>query len=345
MSRWDVWDGTVYGDVFDGIDEGLALVDPETANIAEVNRAFVGITGTDRESLVGRELTSVTNNECRVSVAYAMAMVERAAAGEPQSFEWQDRDASGDHLDLEVRLSPTAIGGDEYVLVVVRDVSAERALRRRKERLEEFAGVVSHDLRGPLNVIQGELGRFYDTGDREHLEAVEAASTHLDSVVTDLLDLARDGQTIRETETTSLELVARRAWSLVDSRGATLSVTTDLELEADPERLTRALENLFRNSVEHGSTTGPMDPPEVRVGAIQEEGFFVADDGAGIPSATRERVFEPGFSTDDDGTGLGLSIVRRICEAHGWSVDVGESESGGARFVVRGPTLVQSAEH
>lgn len=341
-------DETAYGEVLDSLDEGLALVDPGTGHIVEVNRAFLGITGADRGALVGRELAAVTNNESRAAVAYAVAMVERAADGEPQSFEWHDRDASGDALDLRVRFSPATVAGTEYVLAVVSDVSAERALRRRKERLEEFAGVVSHDLRGPLNVIRGELDRFHETGSVEHLEAVENASDHLDSVVTDLLDLAREGQTIRETEPTSLELAARRAWSLVEARGATLSVTTDLEVEADPDRLTRALENLFRNAVEHGSTShvaagdgmtadGAGGPPTIEVGELHEaRGFFVADDGPGIPSAVRNRVFEPGFTTSEDGNGLGLSIVRRICEAHGWSIRVDEGDSAGTRFVVRG---------
>ena len=148
-------------------------------------------------------------------------------------------------------------------------------------------------------------------------------------------------------------------------------------MQADPGRLTRALENLFRNAVEHGSTSprsparedsvehgstcsrpkaddtahppradgSSGDPLEIRVGSLDgERGFFVADDGPGIPPATRERAFDPGFTTVADGTGLGLAIVHRIFEAHGWSVEVTESEAGGARFVVRGTTPVARAD-
>ena len=377
--------GAVYREVFDGIDDGLVLLDPETGRLADVNDAFAELTGLDREALVGRPLVSVTNNESHAAVAYAVAMVERAAAGEPQSFEWSDRDAAGRELELEVGFSPVAAGETDLVLGLFRDVTAERererALLRRKERLEEFASVVSHDLRGPLNVIEGELNRYRETGTAEHLDAIDAASGHLDRVVTDLLDLARDGQTIGETEPTSLEAVARRAWALVDERGASLDVTDDVTLRADPGRLTRALENLFRNSVEHGSTgsrraeraddsvehgaernrhpagddgaVGPCSPSgrptadtlEVRVGTLPDgQGFFVDDDGTGIPPAKREQAFDPGFTTVADGTGLGLAIVHRIFEAHGWSVEVCESEAGGARFVVRGVATGAPAE-
>jgi len=398
MEGRDALSGAVYREVFDCVDDGLVLLDPETGRITDANDAFAGLVGVDRASLVDEPLVSITNNESHAAVAYAVAMVERAAAGEPQSFEWTDLDADGEELELEVRFAPVAVDGADLVLGVIRDVTAERererALLRRKERFEEFASVVSHDLRGPLNVIEGELRRHRETGADEHLDAVEAASYHLDRVVTDLLDLARDGQTIAEAEETSLEAVARRAWSLVDGRGATLEVTGDATLRADPGRLTRALENLFRNSVEHGSTGprsqaredsmehgstssrappdesvehgstytrvqsgdsggcgdgvvgGARDSPEVKVGPLPDgRGFYVADDGPGIPPGTRERAFDPGFTTDSDGTGLGLAIVHRIFEAHGWSVEVGESESGGARFVVRGVATGATAEH
>jgi len=351
MEGRDELSGAVYREVFDGVDDGLVLLDPDTGRIADANAAFVGMTGTERGSLVGRRLVSVTNNDSHAAVACAVTMVERAAAGNPQSFEWTDRDASGENMELEVALSPVTVGGTRLVLGVIRDVTAERererALRRRKERLEEFAGVVSHDLRGPLNVVEGELDRYRETGTDEHLDAVEAASAHLDRVVTDLLDLARDGRTIGETEPTSLETAARRAWALVDERGATLDVTADMALRADPGRLTRALENLFRNAVEHGSATDgvPAESLQVRVGTLPDgEGFYVADDGPGLPPGTRERAFDPGFTTVADGTGLGLAIVHRIFEAHGWSVEAGESEAGGARFTVRGVTTGTTAE-
>jgi signal transduction histidine kinase len=62
----------------------------------------------------------------------------------------------------------------------------------------------------------------------------------------------------------------------------------------------------------------------------------VADDGPGIPPERRDLVFEHGFTDSPDGTGFGLAIVRSIVEAHGWTVSVTESETGGARFEVRG---------
>jgi signal transduction histidine kinase len=72
----------------------------------------------------------------------------------------------------------------------------------------------------------------------------------------------------------------------------------------------------------------------VTVGDV-DGGFFVADDGAGVPENERESVFQTGYSTGE-GTGVGLSIVEQVADAHGWSVRLVESEDGGARFEFTG---------
>jgi signal transduction histidine kinase len=92
------------------------------------------------------------------------------------------------------------------------------------------------------------------------------------------------------------------------------------------------LENLFRNSVDHGGVD-----VTITVGALDGgDGFYVADDGEGIPEAEREKVFDTGYTTTSDGTGFGLNIVAEIAEAHGWAVEAVEAADGGARFEFTG---------
>jgi signal transduction histidine kinase len=221
----------------------------------------------------------------------------------------------------------------------------QRELARQNRRLDQFASLLSHDLRNPLNVADGFVELARKTGDTDNLDRVADSLDRMDSLIDDVLTLARQGQTIAETESVDLAEVAREAWGNVDTADATLTVGADLAVEADPDRLVRLFENLFRNAVEHA-----RPDVVVRVGAadagdgVDRAGFYVSDDGPGIPEAHRDDVLEDGFSTSEDGLGLGLSIVRSIVEAHGWGVSVGESDAGGARFEVTGVDLARDRD-
>ncbi|WP_170977434.1 sensor histidine kinase [Halorussus salinisoli] len=197
-------------------------------------------------------------------------------------------------------------------------------LAEQRNRLDEFASIVSHDLRNPMNVAQGHLELARETGEDRHFEAVEDAHDRMERLVDEVLALSRRGDTVDDPTPVKLERVANEAWTTVETQETTLRVETDRTVVSDDRRLRALFENLFRNAVEHGGET-------VVVGEIGR-GFFVADDGPGIPPEDRELVFEGGYSTHSDGTGFGLAIVRRIAEAHDWRIRITESEEGGARF-------------
>ena len=118
---------------------------------------------------------------------------------------------------------------------------------------------------------------------------------------------------------------------MVETAGAELVTEDDLTFIADVDRLQQLLENLFRNAIEHGGKD-----VTIRVGAIDEDGgFYVADNGPGIPPEDRKQVFESGYTTADDGTGFGLAIIKEIADAHGWIITITESANGGAQFDIR----------
>lgn len=208
-----------------------------------------------------------------------------------------------------------------------------RELRRENERLEELLGVLGHDLRNHLSVAKGRLDLARDDHDDEHLASVARSHDRMEELLDDLLDAGGDGG---GGEAVSLETFARRAWATVETGTARLEVEADLEFRADPQRLSQLLENLFRNAVDHGSIH-PQLPLTVTIGALADgSGFYVEDDGRGLPPAVSERVFDEGFSTAEDGTGLGLAIVDDVAGGHGWTVAATEGSAGGARFEVAG---------
>jgi PAS domain S-box-containing protein len=202
----------------------------------------------------------------------------------------------------------------------------ERELERQNDRLEEFASIVSHDLRNPLNVARGYVELAEQTGDDEHFERADTALERMHDIIESVLTLARTGRSLDETVDVSLSTAAQQAWRNVETDGAALEVTGDATLLADPSRFGSLLENLFGNSVEHA---GPS--VTVRVGTT-EDGFFASDDGPGIPLDHRDSVLKSGETHSEDGTGFGLAIVKSIAEAHGWTMSVTDGEDGGARF-------------
>lgn len=212
-----------------------------------------------------------------------------------------------------------------------RDLAEDR-LRKQNERLERFASLVSHDLRNPLSVASGRLELARETGDLEHLDAVERAHERIDTLITDILTMARVGGVVEDVAMVDLVDVAERAWGGVSESSATLSLPDELFVSADESRLQQLLENLFRNSVEHGGSGVTVEVGEL------VDGFYVQDDGPGIPEEDRDSVFEFGETSSETGTGFGLAIVREITNAHEWDIHLTESPEGGARFEITGVT-------
>jgi signal transduction histidine kinase len=210
---------------------------------------------------------------------------------------------------------------------VTERAASERKLHRKNERLDEFASVISHDIRNPLSVALGRIQLLEEETESEHVAPIARSLRRIGAIVSDTLTLARHGETVAETESISLTSLVDQCWGTVDVAAATLRVEDECTIHGDPDRLRHVLENLFNNSVSHGGPT-----VTVRVGRLGDTGFYVEDDGPGIPETERETVFEPGHRSSTGGTGFGLTIVRRIAEAHGWAVVVTESEAGGARF-------------
>jgi signal transduction histidine kinase len=214
--------------------------------------------------------------------------------------------------------------------------------------IDQVSSVISHDLRNPLDVAEAHLQAARETGKAEHFDAVANAHERMEQIIRDVLTITRDRTAVSPSDSVSIEAAAKDAWRSVDTEQARLDVTDSLPTTtADADRVQRLFENLFRNSVEHGLDIDNQsvgreqgkgkdsgDTATITVGAL-EDGFYVADNGPGIPPAKRDLVFDPGYSTRDGGTGLGLAIVERIVSAHDWELTLSTGANCGARFEIR----------
>jgi len=304
--------------------------------------ALTGLGGVVVWGLLGVVLLGI------VSLALAGALVSRRTVVALEELRRRTAEVEAGNLDVDLSTDREDEIGHLYEGVAsMRDalrgqVQQARAAKREAEqshdemerqnrRLDQFASTLSHDLRNPLAVARGHVellsAKLEDDSLQEHVSKIDGAHDRIDSIIGDVLTLTREGESVEETERFDLREVAEEAWSNVDNKDATLEFEESIAIDADRCRVLRAFENLFRNAIDH---VGPE--VSVTVG-LTRDGFYVEDDGPGIPDEEMDSIFEYGHTTSDDGTGLGLSIVRTIAEAHGWSLWVDATTGGGARFV------------
>ncbi|MDY6819043.1 MAG: PAS domain S-box protein [Halobacteriales archaeon] len=256
-----------------------------------------------------------------------------------ETYRFRRADGSYGHLRSRGTVVYDHAGDPERMVGAHIDVTdqmkVQHELERQNERLEDFASVVSHDLRNPLRVAEGRLELAQEQYESQHLEEAANAVDRSLALIEDLLTLAREGERVGDLEPVTLADTLEGCWRNVETADATLVTKTDQTIHADSSRLKELLENLLRNAVEHGG-----DDVTITVGDL-DTGFYVADDGPGIPEDEREQVFETGYSTRNEGTGFGLNICKEIAEAHGWDIRVTDGEDGGARFEI---TNVESTD-
>jgi signal transduction histidine kinase len=329
----------------------VALYDRDLRYLVVEGTAFDALP-VDRNQLEGERFADAHTSEY---VEQYESLYRAALDGERSEFEftYAGRTYRGHTVPVRNRTDDVVAG--MALTQDVTDAREQRArLERQNDRLDRFASIVSHDLRTPLNVVDGSVALLREaTGDgdqaavEENLDRISRACRRMNDIVENVLTLARQPDRIDDTDDVPLAETVTSVWHDLDAEGAVLVVDVDVDgratttLRADEHALRRLLENLFVNAVTHGSADG--DTVTVRVewaagdeGDAGEPGFAVSDDGPGLSDEAREHAFDWGYTTDGSGVGFGLGIVQRIAEAHGWTVSVTESAAGGARFEVRG---------
>lgn len=287
------------------------------------------------------------------------------ASGEAVAL--QEREQSGGEeggvRQLRARATPLLSGDGQHLgaVEVFDDVTGIRHLEQQLERAErlkslgEMAAGVAHEIRNPLNGIEGFASLLArDLGDapgRRFADAIIDGVRHLNRTVTGLLAFTRPAPPSKRP-VPPVELI-RSCLELLEAEGAggdeaaesTVPVRFDNHwpdeflLRCDPGQIRQVLLNLMQNACQV-CRQASVTEPQVRVGlSTDADGtrFIVDDNGPGVPQAERHRIFTPFFTTRDSGTGLGLAVAHTIVSLHSGSLSVDDSPLGGARFVLALP--------
>lgn len=313
--------------VLDMIEDEVFVLDSEQRVVYANDPArsrFEGASG------IGHAAESVLASELLEVEAGGSSVVELGDEQAPARVRTRELSVHGETVTGIVLTDLTNVRN----LELVREEKQE--LKRQHERLSEFATAVFHDLRNPLLAAKGyvELARdAEEPGPHPELQTAESALGRMERMIDGIQRLAKEGKILNVTGDQSLQEIAEVVWESLDTGEATLTIAGPLApIRADRDALVQVFEHLFSNSIEHGH-----EDIVVSVGSL-DDGFFLEDDGPGIPLADQASVFEAGYALEADRPGLGLKIVKMIVEAHGWAIDLETSEAGGTRIEVTGVT-------
>ncbi len=336
-----------YERLVETVGDGMYALD-SGGHFMTVNNGLLEMTGYSREGLLGEHVSILLDDDDIERRRETIDRLETTNDQEKEAIEITIKCKDGTTVPCENQIALLPRDDSHRGTVgVLRDITErkkrERELERQNERLEAFARIVSHDLRNPLSVAQGYVDLATEQADElDALDNVRAGLDRMEDIISDVLALARHGQTVTETEGLQLDEAASDAWSSVATQQARIEIETSGPIAADRSRLLRSFENLFRNSIQHG-----REDVTIRVGVLPDvdgsisgdsgrsTGFYVEDDGPGMPKEIRENAFDSSCTTSDEGLGIGLWVVKEVASAHGWTVSVAKSDSGGARFEFR----------
>jgi two-component system NtrC family sensor kinase len=328
----------------------------QSGRIREANDAVREITGVEPRATVGREIVELVAESDRAPLQSAL---DAALAGRPSRVEvafQRDDHGSLSRSVVAVAMSRLPEAEPPALLLIARDVTTEREMRRRLMEADRLAAVgelvagVAHEVNNPLSSISAfsQLMLRDETltaSQRETLEIITSETVRASQVIRDLLAFARRSAPIRELVDLN-DVVARtlrlRAYQMTSSN---IALETELcpdlpAVAGDARQLQQVCLNLVINAMQ---AMTPMGGGTLRLMTRTEDGkvvIDVADTGPGIPDAAKARIFEPFFTTKEEGegTGLGLSVSYGIVAAHGGTIEAAETSSKGTTIRVTIPS-------
>lgn len=329
--------------VFDDLDIGVTLHDPDTGAILDVNSRLERLYGYAREELQSMQVEDFSAPATKYTQEEAIERIRAAASGDSQQFEWQIKRATGEVRWIRVNLNASTLNGESCVLAEIRDITDSRA---RERRLRLLSRILRHNLRNKTTAMIG-LANYVRRGiedesltDRlEKLVRLGEEIGSLSESVTQLEEIV--GLDSTERAPVNLRtLVTPLVEDLADAHPAlsvTLDAPTDVWVVAD-RGLEYALEHALENAVEHNTA----ECPRLEVTIDERDGrgeVRIADNGPRIPEVEIDvLVDDVERSSTYHGTGVGLWVMQWAVDSLGGELSFAGNEHGGNTVTISLPT-------
>jgi PAS domain S-box-containing protein len=330
--------------------------------ITYCNRSFAEMLNSPQEKVVGAAVAGLLPPSQRETFEALLGQGHfRSSQGE---LELQNRDTT--IRPVHVALNPLELIDGTTICLILTDLTEHKQhqdLQNASRRKDEFLAMLAHELRNPLAPILNAVAILNHLGPADEKltygrEVIERQAHHLARLVDDLLDVSRIslGKVKLQKERTELAAVVARAVEtsrpVIDARGHRLRLSLpskEMQLDADPTRLAQVISNLLTNAAKYTDEGGSIWLTTERVGG--EIVIRIRDTGMGIAEDLLPRVFDlftqgdRSLARSEGGLGIGLTLVRRLVELHGGTVEATSDGAGrGSEFIVRLPALAEE-EH
>lgn len=252
-------------------------------------------------------------------------------------FRWSDED-SGEWVWFEaIGQNLNSYDSIDGIFCTLRDINDrkehEKEVKRQRDRLDNVVDIMSHDLRNLMSVAMSRSEILIHNYNDENAKSIKKSLNRMDNLISDSVELAEGGKKVVDFKSINLKRLLEKCKENAIGDKAELECADKVVIKADKDKLSNLIENIYNNAIEHNDKQDLI----LRSGAIEENGFYIEDNGKGIPEEEREKVLKSGYKGDNSsGSGLGLKIVDEIVKSHDWSLEITESASGGARFEITG---------
>ncbi len=217
---------------------------------------------------------------------------------------------------------------------ITKQKEALEMLKKQKEELSDFAHSMSHDLKNIIHNMLGFIELIEEEQDFIHLSRMRILLNETGELIDHSVALADAGLIIEETDSVNLDSLVREVANSLIPETVIYSQDKLPIIRADGRKVAQIFRNLFDNAIQHGN------PKNIDVDLIDEDGRYlitISNDGKVIPDTVRSKVFLRGFTTSQNGKGFGLAIVKRLVEAHRWTIRLLESRTTTFQITIPNP--------
>jgi PAS domain S-box-containing protein len=368
-----------YRSLYETSIDGIVSVDME-GRITECNDAYAHMLGYTKDELKTTTFQHLTPEKWhQQDEEITREQVMKRGHSELFEKEYTRKDGSVFPISIRVWLIRDEKWQPAGMWGIVRDITRskllESELKRYSEHLErlveertkklkdaerlaaigETAAMVGHDIRNPLQTVEGAVyiareeikslpSRTQEIGNiEEMLNTIKEETTYVNKIVSDLQDYARPLKPQLE-ETDTKQLINGTLTTMQISSTIEVSVTVEQDcctMKVDPTMMKRILANLITNALQAMSSGGKLTITAFR--KQDEVGISVQDTGQGIPEENKAKVFQPLFSTKAKGQGFGLAVVKRLVEAHSGTITFGSEIGKGTTFTLTIPSAKEAS--